>query len=161
MTLTDPAVTAPDGGNTSFFVPGSHHRHERLPPYVPGQPSTATNLSQDLPSFFGTSSAAPNAAAVAALMLQEVPNLTPAEIRAGLITSAESTPMNGSSPGHVDAAGGLRSDQRRQGDQRRRISCGSSLDQSGQRLDGHGDPQRHHGHLQQAGELRQRLKRPT
>ena len=51
----------------------------------------STNLSQDLPSFFGTSSAAPNAAAVAALMLQQVPSLTPAEIRAGLIASAERT----------------------------------------------------------------------
>ena len=94
-TVRNPTLTAPDGGNTSFFSPGSIIDTSN-PPF-PGQPATATNLSQDLPSFFGTSSAAPNAAAVAALMLQEVPNLTPAEIRQGLIDGA--TPMNGTDAG--------------------------------------------------------------
>ena len=102
----DPAVTAPDGGNTSFFSPGNVINTSNVPPFATGEPSTSTNLSQNLPSFFGTSSAAPNAAAVAALMLQEVPGLTPAEIRAGLIASAEPTPLNGSASGTWDAEGG-------------------------------------------------------
>ena len=95
----NPSVTAPDGGNTSFFGPGDIINTTNSPPYYPGQPSTSTNLSQNLPSFFGTSSAAPNAAAIAALMRQLVPTLTPAEIKAGMITSAEHTPMNGSASG--------------------------------------------------------------
>ena len=58
----------------------------------------------DLPVFFGTSSAAPNAAAVAALMLDVVPGLTPAEIRAGMESSA--VPMNGQTQGTWIAADG-------------------------------------------------------
>ncbi len=121
----NPAVTAPDGGNTSFFIPGAIINTSNTPPYVPGQPSTSTNLSQNLPSFFGTSSAAPNAAAVAALMLQEVPSLTPAEIRAGLIASAADTPLNGSTAGTWDSAGWLRLDQRGQGASTPWTCCGS------------------------------------
>ena len=48
------------------------------------RPRPTCSVTADLPSFFGTSSATPNAAAVAALMLQEVPQLTPAQIRQGL-----------------------------------------------------------------------------
>ena len=95
VTVENPTITAPDGGNTSFFAPGQIINTAN-PPF-PGEPATGTNLSQNLPSFFGTSSAAPNAAAVAALMLQEVPTLTPAQIRQGLIDGA--TPMNGTPAG--------------------------------------------------------------
>ncbi len=104
--VLNPAVTAPDGGNTSFFIPGNIINTSDSPPFFPGEPSTATNLSQDLPSFFGTSAACENAAAVAALMLQKDPGLTSAEIRAGLIASAASTPMNGSAAGTWDQQGG-------------------------------------------------------
>ncbi|HZW35120.1 MAG TPA: S8 family serine peptidase, partial [Isosphaeraceae bacterium] len=91
----NPTITAPDGGNTSFFPPGGVITTNN-PPFQ-GEPATTTNLSQNLPSFFGTSSATPNAEAVAALMLQKVPGLTPAEIRQGLIAGA--LPMNNTPAG--------------------------------------------------------------
>jgi hypothetical protein len=103
----NPSVTAPDGGNTSFFIPDTIINTSATPPYWPGEPSTSTNLSQDLPSFFGTSSAAPNAAAIAALMRELVPTLTPAEIKAGMIAGAEHTPMNGSASGTWDPQSGF------------------------------------------------------
>ena len=106
VTVTNPTITAPDGGTTSFFVPGQ--TLDTSNPPVPGQPASSSNLvptSQPaLPVFFGTSSAAPNAAAVAALMLDVVPGLTPAEIRSGMETSA--VPMNGQTQGTWIAADG-------------------------------------------------------
>ncbi len=102
VTVNNPTITAPDGGNTSFFAPGEIINTANPP--NPGEPATGTNLSQNLPSFFGTSSAAPNAAAVAALMLQEVPTLTPAQIRQGLINGA--TPMNGTPAGSWNTQSG-------------------------------------------------------
>jgi len=108
ITILNPTVTAPDGGNTSFFEPG-FLLNTTTPP-IPGQPASATDLvpanQQNLPVFFGTSSAAPNAAAVAALMLQKVPSLTPTQIKDALITSATNQPMNGGSPGVWQADGG-------------------------------------------------------
>lgn len=74
--------TAPDGIATSVFNP-----------------------------FYGTSAAAPNAAAVAALMLEANPNLTPAQVTADLEQSA--LVMNGGSnaadgAGFIQAPGALR-----------------------------------------------------
>ncbi len=100
----NPTVTAPDGGNTSFFSPGQIIDTSN-PPF-PGEPATPTNLSQDLPTFFGTSSATPNAAAVVALMDQLVPNLTPSEVRDGLIASAADQPLNGATAGTWNVEGG-------------------------------------------------------
>jgi subtilisin family serine protease len=54
-----PGITAPDGGNTSFFL-------FDLGFEVPG-----TTEPDGYPNFFGTSAAAPHAAAVAALMLDQ------------------------------------------------------------------------------------------
>jgi large repetitive protein len=102
VSVLAPVFTAPDGGNTSFFEQGLII-DTSAPPF-PGEPATTSNLSQNLPSFFGTSSAAPNAAAVAALMLQKVPTLTPAQIRQGLIAGA--VPMNGQTPGTWNSQAG-------------------------------------------------------
>src|SRR5271157_1579314 len=109
VTTQNPSVTAPDGGNTTFFgfVAATNN------PPIPGQTATSTNLyasftpdQENLPSFFGTSSAAPNTAAIAALMLQRVPSATPGQIKAALIQSASSAPMNASATGTWNAQGG-------------------------------------------------------
>ena len=87
-----PILTAVDGGNTSFF--GSDD----------SDPDT-------FPNFYGTSAAAPDAAAVAALMLQRNSTLTPAQIRT--ILSSTAVDMNApgtdreSGAGLIDAFGAL------------------------------------------------------
>ncbi|HEV8291249.1 MAG TPA: S8 family serine peptidase, partial [Tepidisphaeraceae bacterium] len=65
-----PKFTAPDGGNTTFF----------------GQDSGID--SDSFPNFFGTSAAAPHAAAVAALLLSAKPALTPAQVTAAMENTA-------------------------------------------------------------------------
>ncbi|MGF1527820.1 MAG: S8 family serine peptidase [Candidatus Competibacterales bacterium] len=72
-----PQFTAPDGGDTTFFPPVS---------LVPLEDSDIDFTG--FPNFFGTSAAAPHAAAVAALMLEADPSLTPAEIYELLADSA-------------------------------------------------------------------------
>jgi len=59
LILLKPGITAPDGGNTSFFLFNIDFE-------IPG--STEPDA---FPNFFGTSAAAPHAAAVAALMLDK------------------------------------------------------------------------------------------
>ena len=72
-----PEIVAPDGGSTTFFGE-----------VVPGFPS---------PLFFGTSAAAPHAAAVAALMLERQPSFPPATVYSIL----ENTALNMLPPGSV------------------------------------------------------------
>ncbi len=72
---SQPRFVAPQDVDTTFF---------------PG-PDTDTDLDR-LPNFSGTSAAAPNAAAVAALMLQLDPSLTPTEIYRILASTAVSMP---------------------------------------------------------------------
>ena len=61
-----PEIVDPDGTNTTFFCPRS-----------PSIPSSCDVDGTGLPNFFGTSAAAPHAAAVAALMLEAMPTTTP------------------------------------------------------------------------------------
>jgi hypothetical protein len=78
-----PEITAPDGTNTTFF----------------GQ-----DIEQDddaFPNFFGTSAAAPHAAAVAALLLERTETLTPSEVYKAL----ESTAIDMASPGFDNESG--------------------------------------------------------
>ena len=112
-TLLKPDISAPDGGNTSFFGQVMDTTNPPNPghPSFPGQPATttgeiptATNLSQNLPSFFGTSSAAPNVAAVIALMKQANPNASRTQILTSLESSA--TPVNGATKGVWNQQGG-------------------------------------------------------
>jgi hypothetical protein len=95
-----PDITAPDGGNTSFFYSDE-----------PGD-------SDAFPNFFGTSAAAPHAAAAAALMIdaQKLNTLTPAQIR-GIMTSQTYDMDNRYTPGfdkgfdYNTGTGLLRADQ--------------------------------------------------
>jgi hypothetical protein len=73
-----PDIVAPDGGNTTFFLRDS------------------TRDDDTFPNFFGTSAAAPHAAAVAALMLQARPDLTPA----GVYSHLENTALDMGDPGY-------------------------------------------------------------
>ncbi|MCR4414567.1 MAG: S8 family serine peptidase, partial [Thermoguttaceae bacterium] len=61
QTRAKPDFTAPDGGNTTFFYSDD------------GDPDS-------YPNFYGTSAAAPHAAAVAALILQQRPSLAPEQV---------------------------------------------------------------------------------
>ena len=75
-----------DGVNTSFFG------------------YTTSSDPTSLPQFYGTSAAAPNVAAIAALIDQFHPGDTQASILSALKSSA--TPLNGSPAGKWDAQGG-------------------------------------------------------
>ncbi len=70
-----PQIVAPDGTNTTFF--GSDITD-------PGDGSDTDTF----PNFFGTSAAAPHAAAAAALMLEAFPGLTPSGVENVLTSSA-------------------------------------------------------------------------
>ncbi len=88
MVLQRPQVSGVDGVNTSFFPPGGD---------IPQDPDT-------LPNFFGTSAAAPNLAAMAALMRQLSPGVSQADVLKAMQDSAVA--LNGTPKGTWDAQGG-------------------------------------------------------
>lgn len=81
LVLDKPDIAATDGGRTTFF-------------YDQTEPYTA-------PRFYGTSAAAPHAAAVAALLLACRPSLTPAQITSTLRSTA--APVTNGVPANVGA----------------------------------------------------------
>jgi hypothetical protein len=86
-----PLITGVDGGNTTFF---------------------GTDSAQDadsFPNFFGTSAAAPDVAAVAALMLDANLALTPAQIKAAMYATADDIDIAGVD--RFSGAGLIRADE--------------------------------------------------
>jgi hypothetical protein len=75
QTRNTPQITAPDGSNTTFF--GSDFEGDGRP------------------NFFGTSAAAPHAAAVAALVRQANPGFTPAQVYSRMQTTADDITVSG------------------------------------------------------------------
>ncbi|MGC8840582.1 MAG: CARDB domain-containing protein [Candidatus Sumerlaeaceae bacterium] len=92
-TVNAPTLAAVDGCNTTFF--GSS---DLAVPAVDGEPD-------GYPNFFGTSAAAPNAAAVGALLKQATPSLTPADLRTRLVSTAIDVKGFRAAPGWDDVTG--------------------------------------------------------
>ena len=104
--LTSPTVrqkpdfVAPDAGNDTFL--GFKDTKDG---------STVAQCAQNInyPNFLGTSAAAPHAAAIAALMLQANPALTPAQIYGAMQTTA--LPMGSSTPDFNGGYGFIQADK--------------------------------------------------
>ncbi len=100
-----PDFVGPDGVNTTYFgnvltaleVQG-----------LSGPCADSKSGANYYPSFFGSSAATPHAAAIAALMMQANPGLTPDQIYSALQSSA--APMSGSTPDSVTGFGFLQAD---------------------------------------------------
>lgn len=88
----EPDIAAVDGNNTTFFG-----QYISLGGYE-GEPDA-------YPNFFGTSAAAPNAAAIAALMLQLNPKLTPRDITSIMQATAYDVAGGRAAPGWDDVTG--------------------------------------------------------
>ncbi len=87
-----PEIAAVDGNNTTFFG-------------FPLNLGGAFGEPDNFPNFFGTSAAAPNAAAVGALLRQARPNLSPANLTSVLQTTAIDVIGTRAAPGWDDVTG--------------------------------------------------------
>jgi hypothetical protein len=87
----NPSVTGPDGGNNSFFSSDSSYDDDDGNGINSPFSTFISGLDlpgNEYPNFFGTSASAPHVAAVAALMLDANPSLTPADVRSILESTA-------------------------------------------------------------------------
>ncbi len=97
-----PNFVAPDGGNNTFL--GFKDT---------GNTSTVSQCANNAsyPNFFGTSAAAPHAAALAALMLQANSALTPTQIYTAMQSTASAMPVGGgSTPDYNSGFGFIQAD---------------------------------------------------
>ncbi|HEX7373413.1 MAG TPA: S8 family serine peptidase [Steroidobacteraceae bacterium] len=86
-----PSVTGPDGGNSSFFISDSSYDDDDGNGINSPFSTFISGLDlpgNEYPNFFGTSASAPHVAAVAALMRQKNPSITPAQVRSILEATA-------------------------------------------------------------------------
>jgi hypothetical protein len=86
-----PSVTGPDGGNSSFFISDSSYDDDDGNGINSPFSTFISGLDlpgNEYPNFFGTSASAPHVAAVAALMRQKNPAITPAQVRSILEATA-------------------------------------------------------------------------
>ncbi|HKF98383.1 MAG TPA: S8 family serine peptidase [Steroidobacteraceae bacterium] len=99
-----PDFVGPDGGNTSFFgFPLAASADTSAVPQC--QNNAAYN------NFFGTSAATPHVAAIAALMLQANPALSPAQIVDALQSTAMAMPFRGNpTPDYLSGYGFIQAD---------------------------------------------------
>ncbi|MBV8403752.1 MAG: S8 family serine peptidase, partial [Gammaproteobacteria bacterium] len=103
QTRQKPNFVGPDGVNTSFFgfpLAGSGFNDTSTVPQCLNDAS--------FNNFFGTSAATPHAAAIAALMRQANPALTPTQIYDALQSTA--LPMGGSTPDYLSGYGFIQAD---------------------------------------------------
>jgi len=86
-----PSVTGPDGGNSSFFLSDSSYDDDDGNGINSPFSTFISGLDlpgNEFPNFFGTSASAPHVAAVAALMREKNPAITPAQVRSILEATA-------------------------------------------------------------------------
>jgi hypothetical protein len=119
-----PDFVGPDGVNDTFLgypISQAGGSVNNVPVSGTGQLTTGTAQCQTesdtastygiYPSFFGTSAATPHAAAIAALLLQANPTLTPAEIYAALSSTALPMAAAGSGYNYDSGAGFIQADK--------------------------------------------------
>ena len=97
-----PGRSVPDACGLVGMSPGARYIMLPIPPRceidAQGSPADGTAKNDDWATFSGTSAAAPQIAGVCALLLQKDPTLTPAQIKAILMSSARDVDQGAANP---------------------------------------------------------------